>query len=256
VGVHVLHADARHSQSAARLTALSAGVALALLAITAGTAGANGGLPEGDEPYALDPAGFTTRIDNPYWPMRPGSTWVYRETEADGTAHVRVTVTRSTTRIAGIRARIVHDRVVRRGRTVEDTYDWYAQDRAGNIWYLGEDTREYDHGRVSTKGSWRAGVDGALAGVAVPGRPVPGLRYREEFRAGVAQDAGRVLSVDEQVKVPFGHFGHALLTRDTTPLEPRVLEYKLYAKGVGPVLSLSVSGGGGREELVRFRRGG
>jgi hypothetical protein len=171
---------------------------------------------------------------------------------------VRVTVLRRTTRIAGVEARVVHDVVTRRGRLVEDTLDWYAQDRAGNVWYLGEDTKEHEHGRVvSTAGSWRAGVGGAQAGVVMPAQPAVGQSYRQEYLEGEAEDAARVLSVDEQADVPGRHFTDVVLTRDTNALEPDVLEYKLYARGVGPVLALDVSGGGGgREELVRFVRGG
>jgi hypothetical protein len=120
-------------------------------------------LPRGTEPVELDPADFTIRIDNPYWPMKPGSRWVYRERDSEGNEQrVVVTVTRETKRIMGIEARVVHDVVTENGRLKEDTYDWYAQDERGNVWYLGEDTKEYENGKVSsTEGSWEAGVDGA-----------------------------------------------------------------------------------------------
>ena len=214
--------------------------------------------PRGSGPVDLDPADFTTRIDNPYWPMTPGSRWVYRETDAQGRVqHGEITVMRQTKMVAGVRARVVHDRVTRNGKLVEDTFDWFAQDRAGNIWYLGEDTREYQNGKVSSAaGSWQAGVDGAQAGVLLPGSPRVGQEYRQEYREGEAEDAARVLSVSEQVQVPVGHFASALLTKDFTPLEPDVLEYKLYARGVGLVLALGVSGGASREELVRYEKGG
>ena len=217
-------------------------------------AAAAGGLPQGSEPVRLDPADFTTRIDNAYWPMRPGTSWVYRE----GSQEVVVTVTRRIKQIAnGVTARVVRDVVTdRRGRPVEVTDDWYAQDRAGNVWYLGEDTTEYKDGKpISTAGSWEAGVDGAQAGVIMPARPRPGLRYRQEHYAGEAEDRAEILSTNEQAQVPFGHFEDVLMTKDFTPLEPRVLEYKLYARGVGPVLVLGVSGGSGTERLVRFVRG-
>jgi hypothetical protein len=233
---------------------------LAALIVAALIAGCGGGrddpLPRGAEPVRLDPAEFSPRIDNPYWPMAPGSRWIYRETDEHGDVQrVVVTVTGRTRTVAGIEARVVHDVVTEHGRLVEDTFDWYAQDRAGNVWYLGEDTREFDGGRVSSAGWWEAGVDGAQAGVLLPARPRVGSEYRQEHYAGEAEDAARVLSLDEQAEVPFGHFDGALLTKDFTPLEPDVLEYKLYAKGVGPVLVLAVSGGAGREELVRYRRG-
>jgi hypothetical protein len=220
---------------------------------SAGTAG----LPRGSEPVHLDPAGFTVEIDNRYWPMRPGSRWVYRESDGEGgVQRVVVTVTGRTKRIAdGIEARVVHDVVSQAGRPVEITDDWYAQDAEGNVWYLGERTAEYEEGRVvSRAGSWEAGVDGAQPGVVVPADPRPGMVYRQEHYTGEAEDRAEVLSVEEQVEVPLGHYTGALLTKDLTPLEPRLVEYKLYAPGVGPVLTLDVSGGSGREELVALTR--
>ena len=234
-----------------------AATTLIIAALAAGCGSDDDPLPRGAEPVRLDPADFSARIDNPYWPMAPGSRWVYRETDEHGDVQrVVVTVTGRTRTVAGIEARVVHDVVTADGRLVEDTFDWYAQDRAGNVWYLGEDTREFEDGRVSRAGSWQAGVDGAQAGVLLPARPRVGSEYRQEYYAGEAEDAARVLSLDEQAEVPFGHFRGALLTKDFTPLEPDVLEYKLYAKGVGPVLVLAVSGGGGREELLRYKPGG
>jgi hypothetical protein len=229
----------------------------AVLALGAAPASAQH-LPTGGEPVELDPADFTTRVDNRYFPLRPGNRWVYRETDADGSVQrVTVTVLRRTRVVAGIEARVVHDVVREKGRLVEDTFDWYAQDRAGNVWYLGEDTKEYEDGRLkTTAGSWETGVGGAQAGVIMPAKPRVGMRYRQEYLEGEAEDAASVLAVREQAQVPFGHFRRVLLTRDVTPLEPKVLEYKLYARGVGLVLALGVSGGGGREELLRFRRGG
>ena len=193
-------------------------------------------LPHGSEPVNLNPADFTTKIDNPYWPMKPGSRWVYRETDSEG-AKQRVVVTED-------------------GKPVEVTDDWYAQDRAGNIWYLGEDTTEYENGKpVSKQGSFEAGVDGAQPGVIMPARPKVGMRYRQEYYKGHAEDRARIFSRRERAEVPFGFFRQALMTREENPLEPRVLEYKFYARGVGPVLAVSVSGGSDREELVRFRDG-
>jgi hypothetical protein len=222
-----------------------------------GSTGAGGALPIGDEPVRLDAADFTTEIDNPYWPMRPGSRWVYRERTGEGTVQrVVVTVTGRTKTVAGIEAVVVHDRVTEGGELVEDTFDWYAQDAEGNLWYLGEDTTEFEGGEpVSTEGSWEAGVDGAQAGIALPGDPTPGLSYRQEYKAGEAEDTGRVLSVDELVEVPFGSFRDVLMTRDSTPLEPDVLEHKFFARDVGPVLALTISGGTEREELVSYRAG-
>ncbi|HEU5055232.1 MAG TPA: hypothetical protein VFU21_01850, partial [Kofleriaceae bacterium] len=137
------------------------------------------------------------------------------------------------------------------------TEDWYAQDRRGNVWYLGEDTAEYEDGEVvSREGSFEAGVDGAEAGVIMPAHPRPGMRYRQEYYKGHAEDRARVVSRREQAQVPAGHYRNVLMTREDTPLEPRALEFKFYARGVGPLLAVSVSGGSAREELVRYRRGG
>jgi len=230
-------------------------LAVALIALGAGVAvaakpGQSGALPQGAEPVKLDPADFTTKIDNPYWPMAPGSRWVYSENEQ----RITVTVLRETRLVAGVRARVIHDVARENGRLVEDTFDWYAQDRRGNVWYLGEDTKEYENGRVSsTEGSWEYGVDGGQAGGIMPARPRPGLHYRQEHLEGQAEDRAEVIAVRQRAAVPAGVFGGLVMTRETTPLEPRALEYKFYAKGVGEVLTLSP--GGDNEKLLRYRRG-
>jgi hypothetical protein len=227
------------------------GLLLLALALTA-CASDEPSLPQGDEPANLDADDFVERIDHPYWPMSPGNRWVYRE---DG-QRVEVTVTERTKQILGIDATVVHDVVSEDGELVEDTFDWYGQDEDGNLWYLGEETKEFENGEVkSTAGSWEAGVDGAEAGILLPGEPEIGQRYRQEYYEGEAEDNGEILSVDEKVEVPFGSFDEVLMTKDTTPLEPDVLEHKFYAKDVGPVLVLKLSGDSGREELVRFTRG-
>ena len=244
------------------------GVALAIAtAAGAGSTGPGGRtegqsacpLPQGSERVHLKAADFTTRIDNPYWPMRPGSRWTYRETDSEGARQkVVVTVTPRTKRVAnGTTARVVHDAVTNGATPAEITDDYYAQDRCGNIWYLGEATKEYEHGRVSsTAGSFEAGVDGAEAGVIVPAKPTAGLTYRQEYYAGQAEDRAQVISLTDQAGVPFGHFGRGkvLFTREWNPLEPKHLELKFYARGVGPVLATDVSGGSDREELVSFTR--
>jgi hypothetical protein len=226
---------------------------------SAGASPAGQRLPQGSEPVHLNPADFTTRINNPYWPMRPGSRWVYRETDPDGTRQkVVVTVTRRTKRIAnGITARVVHDVVTEKGRPVEVTDDWYAQDKVGNVWYLGEATTEYVNGKpTTTAGSFEAGVDGAQTGIIMPAKPEVGLSYRQEYYAGQAEDKAAVVSLEEQVEVPFGHFrsGKVVMTRDLNPLKPRIQEFKFFARGVGPVLAVGISGGSDREELLRFRQ--
>jgi hypothetical protein len=214
--------------------------------------------PQASEQITLDPAEFAATIDNPYWPMKPGAHWVFRETDAEGTIQqVDITVTTQAKKILGLDATVVHDVVTEDGDLVEDTIDWYAQDSSGNIWYLGEDTKEYENGKVvSTAGSWEAGVDGAQPGIVVPARPEVGMTYRQEYYKGEAEDAAKVLSLDERVEVPFGTFEDVLMTKDYTPLDPTVLEHKFYARGVGPVLVLAIAGGSGREVLVTFEPGG
>ena len=216
----------------------------------------SGDLPQGAQPFKLDPASFTTNIDNRYWPMKPGTRWTYQEVESGSTYDVVVTVSNVTKKMAnGVTARVVRDTVSEGGAVVEDTFDWYAQDAKGNIWYMGEQTAEYEGGKVASRaGSWEAGVQGAMPGVALPANPVDGMSYRQEFMKGNAEDAGEVLSVQEQVESPAGHYTDALLTKDTTPLEPKVVEYKLYAPGVGTVLTLGASGGSSREALLKVTR--
>jgi hypothetical protein len=245
-----------------RRAALSAAALLALLAGCGGdengsVAPAGDGLPQGSEPVELDPASFTANVDNRYWPMEPGTRWTYREVDEEGKeVIVVVTATSETKGIAnGITARVVRDTVTENGEVIEDTFDWYAQDAEGNVWYLGEDTAEFEEGKVkTTAGSWEAGVDGALPGVIVPASPADDMTYRQEYYAGEAEDNGEVLAVGEQVEVPAGHYAEALMTKDTTALEPDVVEHKFYAPDVGPVLTLGISGGGGREELVRMEK--
>ncbi len=213
-------------------------------------------LPRGAEPVKLDPKNFTTTIDNPYWPMDPGTRWTYSETDQEGAKQkVVVTVSDQTKKISNaLTARVVRDTVTADGAIIEDTFDWYAQDKAANIWYLGENTAEFENGKLATReGSFEAGVDGAQPGIILPADPRDGMRYRQEYYKGKAEDNGEVLSTDEMVQTPFGQFDNALLTKDTTAIEPNVLEYKLYARGIGPVLTLGVSGGpGSSEELLNL----
>jgi hypothetical protein len=253
----------RTRSSAIGLSALVA----AALAVTA-VGGAQGSkpkrapdhLPQGSEVVHLNPSDFTTHIDNRYWPMRPGSRWVYQETDTQGTDQkVVVKVTHKTKKIAnGITARVVRDTATGNGVPVEITDDWYAQDKRGNIWYLGEHTSSYENGKpVDHAGSFEAGVDGAQPGIAMAAHPRPGLSYRQEYYKGQAEDKAAVITVgQEQVEVPFGYFNkRVLMTRDLVPTEPKVQELKLYAPGVGPLLSVHTDGAGGRAALVSFSPG-
>jgi hypothetical protein len=162
-----------------------------------------------------------------------------------------VTVTSLTRQIAnGITARVVRDTVSTDGEVVEDTFDWYAQDTDGNIWYLGEDTAEFENGKVDTReGSWEAGVDGAQPGVIMPATPEQGMSYRQEYYQGKAEDNGEVLALGRSASVPAGDYDGLLQTADTTPLEPDVLEHKYYARDLGLVLTVDQEAGG-REVLL------
>ncbi|HZB07885.1 MAG TPA: hypothetical protein VE525_02105 [Rubrobacter sp.] len=231
--------------------------------VSSATSGASnrGDLPQGREPVQLDPADFSVSIDNPYWPMSPGTKWVYSETDTKGTNQkVVVEVTDQTKMIAnGIEARVVRDTVTENGAPVEITDDCYAQDKAGNIWYLGEHVTNYKNGKVvGHGGSFEAGVDGAQPGIAMPADPDPGLSYRQEYYKGEAEDKAAVITIgEEQVQVPLGYFDKGvLMTRDLVPTEPKVQELKFYAPNVGPLLSVHTDGDGSRAELMSYSRNG
>ncbi len=219
------------------------------------------GLPQGSEAVKLDPADFTIDIDNPYWPMAPGNRWVYSETDTvGGNEKVVVEVTDETKTISnGIEARVIRDTATEDGVPVEITDDWYAQDKTGNIWYLGEYVTNYENGKVvDHAGSFEAGVDGAQPGIVMPANPEPGMTYRQEYYKGEAEDEGAIITVgEEQVQVPYGFFDEdVLMTRDLVPTEPKVQELKFYAPNVGPLLSVHTDGAGGRAVLVDYSRGG
>ena len=203
----------------------------------------------------LDPVNFVADVDNQYWPLPNGAKWTYHEIDADGTEQdIVVEVMRDTKEILGIAATVLHDQTTEAGQVVEDTFDWYAQDSAGNVWYMGEDTKEYENGQViSTEGSWEAGVDGAQPGVVMPAQPSAGMTYRQEYYAHHAEDAAVVIDTGEQVALATRTYTNVLVTRETTALEPDELEMKFYAPGVGLVLELGLSPQWTRAELVSLQ---
>jgi hypothetical protein len=206
-------------------------------------------------PAHLDPSDFVETIDNPYLPLEPGTRWEYRAVSSEGEERIVVTVLDKAKVVDGVRATVVHDKVTMKdGSLVEDTYDWFAQDKKGNVWYLGEATKAYDGGKVSTEGSWEAGVDGARAGVSMLAEPTVGTKYRQEYYEGEAEDVGKVLATDESVTGPTGSYDRVVKTEDTTPLEPDVLEHKWYAPGVGVVQERDISGGDEKVTLVKITR--
>jgi hypothetical protein len=198
---------------------------------------------------AIDPGDFVRVVDNRFLPMMPGMTHVY---EGEG-ERVEVTVTHDTRVVQGVVTVVVVDRVFRGEELIEESVDWFAQDRWGNVWYFGEARADYEDGvRVSTDGSWEAGVNGAQPGIAMLGEPRGGDVYRSEYLPGEAEDMSRVESLGERWQVPYGSFSEVLITRDWSPLDPGALELKMYAPGVGLIVDRSESGSEA-SELIEIR---
>lgn len=193
--------------------------------------------------------GFVLEIDNPYLGFAPGKVFRYEAETDEGLEEIVVEVTPQTKTILGVETTVVRDQVYLEGELVEDTFDWFAQDEDGNVWYFGEDSRTLEGGEViSTEGSWEAGVEGASPGIVMLAAPRIGLQYAQELAPGVAEDMARVLSLSRTVEVPLGTFDGCLQTQEWTPLERGPRESKYYAPGTG--LVLETSPGGGRVELV------
>jgi hypothetical protein len=228
-----------------RIALTTLGLVLALAAGTSASAR--------DAATAPDPARFTTKIDNEWFPLVQRTTYVYTGVEGGAKARDVVTVSRATTVIARVRCRVVHDRLYRRGRLAERTTDWYAQDFSGNVWYFGEATAELDRkGHVtSTEGTWTAGVDGAKPGIVMLAHPVVGRSYRQEFYKGQAEDYARLIAV---LRSPLSGGAQTVLTEEWTPLEPNVIDHKLYARGIGNVVERTVKGGNDTLELTSITR--
>jgi hypothetical protein len=228
---------------------------LLALAAAVGLVAAVGGVARsGASP---DQAGFVDEIDNPYFPLEPGTTFVYRGVREGERTRDVVTVTHRTIVIQGVTCTVVHDDLYVAGKLRETTDDYYAQDGEGNVRYFGEDTKELDEqgNVVSTEGTWQAGVQGARSGIIMLADPRVGQSYREEFFKGHAEDRAKVLSLSASVSVPYGTFHDALKTKNTTPLDPGVVENKDYAKGVGPVHEEDVKGGSDTLDLVSVTHG-
>ncbi|PWT78728.1 MAG: hypothetical protein C5B58_14835 [Acidobacteria bacterium] len=210
----------------------------------------------GPAPYdpVIDPSNFVARVDNPYFPLTPGTTFVYEGQTEQGFEHDEFAVTRHTRTILGVRCVEVHDTVTTDGQLTEDTLDWFAQDRDGNVWYFGENTHELEDGLITTiDGTFMAGVNGDKPGIIMKAQPAIGDFYRQEFSLANAEDFAETRSLTETVHVPAGTFHNCLKSKETTPLETDLLEYKFYAPGVGNVLTVDARTGD-RVELVRIRQ--
>jgi hypothetical protein len=242
------------------------GAVIVLLAgCTGGTSGSSGNAggtsattQTPQQAYAphIDPADFTTKIDNKYFPLKPGTTFVY-EGNFQGAAERDVMgVTYTTKEVMGVECLVASDRVTEDGKLIEQTYDWYAQDKKGNVWYFGEHVTEYKNGKVTGhEGSWESGVDGAKPGIAMQANPKVGQTYRQEYYKGVAEDKAKVLSLNESAEVPYGTFDHVLMTEEWTSLEKNIVERQYYVAGVGDIIESTVEGPPERIELVDVKHG-
>jgi len=208
----------------------------------------------GPTPYAplITPANFVATIDNPYFPLTPGTTYIY-EGQIDGAfERVEFSVTHRTKVILGVTCVEVHDVATIDGERAEDTVDWFAQDVDGNVWYFGENTFELEDGLISSiDGAWLGGIDEAKPGIVMPAHPAVGDFYRQEFSLANAEDLAEVLSLGASVSVPFGTFSPCLQTEETTPLSPDHREHKFYAPGIGNVLTIDPETGE-RSELKQI----
>lgn len=202
------------------------------------------------EPYEPDiaVAALSADITNPLMPFPVGARWLYEADTDEGVERIEILVEEATREVWGATARVVRDTVTVEGELTEDTWDWYAQDSDGHVWYLGEDTQEYEDGQVVCEcGAWESGVGGALPGVVMLAAPEVGDVYRQEYLAGEAEDVAEVVAVDETVTVAAGTFTGCLRTRDRSAIDPELDEYKVYCPGVGNVLVLE---GDVRVELI------
>jgi hypothetical protein len=235
--------------SRSKLVVLPAAAALTALG-AAGASAAHG------PAEAVRPGNFTAKVTNAWFPLKPGTTFVYAGVKDGLPTRDVFAVTHRTRRIDGVQCIVIDDRVYSAGRLSERTRDYYTQDRRGNVWYFGEDTAELDrHGKVtSTEGTWHAGVHGARPGIFMPAHPRLGEHHRQEYYKGHAEDQFRVVSLNARIKVPYGTFRHALRTREWTKLEPGVIDSKHYVRGVGEVSEASVRGARERSALVRIER--
>ncbi len=203
-----------------------------------------------------NPSDFSANVTNPWYPLKPGTTYVYRGVKGGKALRDVLTVTHQTKKIEGVPCVVLDDRVYLNGHLGERTTDWYTQDKQGNVWYFGESTAELDaQGHVtSTAGTWMAGLHGARPGIYMFANPKPGQTARQEFYKGQAEDHFQVVSLKATVKVPYISSKQALLTKEWTPLEPGVIDHKLYVRGIGTVLEQTVKGGTERAELISVTR--
>ncbi len=194
------------------------------------------------------------KIDNKYFPLKPGTTFIYKGTKEGDPTRDTFEITSKVKVIAGVTTREIHDSLFTKGVLTESTQDWFAQDDKGNVWYFGEFTTDFSNGG-SHEGSWQAGVKGAKAGIIMEGQPKVGDTYNQEVAKGVAEDKASVLSLNDKICVPYGCFTHVLRTKEFTPLEPGKVENKFYAQNIGNIKALSVKGESEEQHLVQIKGG-
>ena len=205
------------------------------------------------EPYRpqINPANFRVGVNHPYFQLKPGTVSRYVEKGGGETSESEVTVTHDTKTIMGVKCTVVREIVTRKGQLIEDTCDWYAQDKAGTVWHFGQATEEFKAGgAVDIKGSWEAGINGQ-PGISMPADPKPGPPYLEDYSPNNAEDMAQIVAINETVSVPAGTFTGCVKIRDWSLLESGT-EYKWYAKDIGIVQTRST--GGQMEALISIKR--
>lgn len=195
----------------------------------------------------FNPGNFIKVINNPYFPLKPGEVFIYSGITDEGPEVLQIYVSHQKKMILGVECAVVNETVTTDGILTEVSINWYAQDKEGNVWYFGEDSKQYEDGEVaSTEGSWEAGINGAQQGIIMEAHPQVGDIYHQEFAPGAAMDMARILSKKKEVTVPYGEFDRCLFTKEWSQLDPGVVEFKYYAKGVGFVLGIT----GGKKRLA------
>jgi len=242
-----------------------AALGIAVMLAAGGTAVAAGGNAGSDSfktgagpgwPKTMSPGDFAGRVTNPYFPLKPGTRYRFKGFDEDTPIVDAFRVTHRKKEILGVKTTVVHDQVLIDGKPREVTNDWYAQDRKGNVWYFGENTKTLNrHGYVTShEGSFRAGRDGARPGIYLNATPKAGDQARQEYYKGEAEDRFKVVDTDAFVSTPFVTTSHALRTREVSPLEKGVVDNKYYVRGIGAVSEGAVKGAVERLELVSVKR--
>jgi hypothetical protein len=204
----------------------------------------------------INPDNFVAGVNNPFFPLQAGKVYTYRGVTAQDTEMDYVLIASDTRAVMGVTCMVVLDTVLLNGSLVEKTYDWYAQDKDGSVWYFGEDAKQYENGQVvGTEGSWEGGKNGAQPGIVMEASPAVGDSYRQEYSKDVAEDMAKVLSLTDSSSVPYGTYHNVLRTKDYSPLEPAAIEEKYYARDIGMVLTTTVQGGSDRSELIGITPG-